>query len=173
MNNKTLKTDRHDLRIVWLTSLAITIYVVEATLPSPLPGVKPGLANIVTLFTLYYFGFSSAVWVSLLRVLAGSLLLGTFLSPAFFLSLSGACCSLLVLALTRKLPLSLFGLSLLASLAHMLGQFFTAYFLFIPHSGLFHLLPILMTAALVFGLVSGTIAHATLKQLKTKPISLS
>jgi heptaprenyl diphosphate synthase len=64
--------------------------VVEAAIPSPLPGVKPGLANIVTLVVLQRLGMRAAVWVSLLRVVAGSLILGTFLSPSFVLSLCGA-----------------------------------------------------------------------------------
>jgi heptaprenyl diphosphate synthase len=69
-----------------------------------LPGVKPGLANIVTLIVLARYGWVAAAWVSGLRVFAGSLLLGHFLSPGFFMSLSGALFSLLVLALAMRLP---------------------------------------------------------------------
>ena len=60
----------------------------------PLPGVKPGLANIVTLIVLARYGWATAVWVSGLRVLAGSLLLGHFLAPGFFLTLTGTALSL-------------------------------------------------------------------------------
>ncbi|MDQ3796483.1 MAG: Gx transporter family protein, partial [Pseudomonadota bacterium] len=89
-----IQTTRDDYRIAWLAALAITIHIAESALPSPLPGVKPGLANVITVITLLTFGWRAAVWVSLLRVLAGSLLIGSFLTPTFMLSFSGAAASL-------------------------------------------------------------------------------
>lgn len=161
-----IQTTREDHLVAWLAALAIAIHVLEAALPSPLPGVKPGLANVVTILVLVQFGWRLAAWVSLLRVLCGSLLLGTLLSPTFFLSLGGALASLAVLALAARLPGRGFGpvgYSLLAAQAHMLGQFLIAYLLFIPHAGLWTLLPLLLTAALLFGLTSGIIAHMMLQ----------
>ncbi len=164
-----ITTTRQDHRIAWLAALAIAIHIAESVLPSPLPGVKPGLANVVTLTVLFLYGWSAAVWVSLLRVLVGSLLIGTFLTPTFTLSLSGALASLAVLGLGTLLPgrgLGPVGFALLASLAHMTGQFFCAYWLFIPHEGLFGLLPLLMTLAAGFGLLSGLIVQAMLPRLR-------
>lgn len=158
-------TTREDHRIAWLAALAITLHVVESALPSPIPGVKPGLANIITIIALIQFGWSTAAWVNLLRVLVGSVLVGSFLSPTFILSLAGALSSILVLRLASWLPGRGFGpvgYSVLAALAHMAGQFYTAYLLFIPHAALFHLLPVLMTAAVIFGIISGFIAHLIL-----------
>ena len=86
----TVPTTRQDHRIAWLTALAITIHIAESALPSPLPGIKPGLANVVTIVALVQYGWGTAAWVALLRVLIGSLLIGTFLSPTFLLSLAGA-----------------------------------------------------------------------------------
>ncbi len=176
----TLTPTREDLRIAWLTALAIAIHVAESALPSPLPGAKPGLANVVTLAVLFLYGWRAAVWVSLLRVLVGSLLLGTFLTPAFALSLSGALASLAVLgaalALSRGLArlspglhLGPVGMALLAALAHMGGQFLCAYAFFIPHQGLFTLLPPLMTLAAFFGFASGLVVAAMLPHLESQP----
>ncbi|MDA1107576.1 MAG: Gx transporter family protein [Proteobacteria bacterium] len=166
---RKLTTTRDDHLIAWLTALAVTIHIAESALPSPLPGIKPGLANVVTIAVLIRYGWRMAAWVTLLRVLVSSLLLGSFLSPTFVLSLSGALCSALVLALTyivaQRLPgagLSALGYSVLAALAHMAGQFAVAYALFIPHPALLHLLPVLMSAAVIFGAVSGIIAQAML-----------
>lgn len=168
----TIPTTREDHRIAWLAALAITIHILESALPSPVPGVKPGLANVVTIVVLCRYGMAAAVWVSVLRVLAGSLLLGTFLSPTFVLSLSGAVCALLALAvahgLSRLLPawaVGAVGYSVLAAWAHMAGQFVVAYTFFVPHEGLFHLLPILLGVSLVFGWVSGVIAHRIIENL--------
>lgn len=164
-----LEPTRDDIRIAWLTALAVSIHLLEGALPSPLPGVKPGLANVITIAVLIYFGWTTAAWISLLRVTAGSLLLGTFLSPTFILSLSGAVASIVALGLmTLLFGRALFGpvgYSVLASMAHMAGQFAVAYLFFIPHPGLFHLLPILMSAALLFGVLSGIIAHHMLRRL--------
>ena len=83
-----------DRRIARLAAAAIVLTVAEAAIPLPLPGVKPGLANIVTLIVLARWGWRDAVWVALLRVFAGSLLLGQLFAPGFFLSLSGSLASL-------------------------------------------------------------------------------
>ena len=167
-----LTPTREDHRIAWLTALAVAIHLIEATLPSPLPGVKPGLANVITIVVLMRFGWSTAAWVSLLRVLVSGLLLGTFLSPTFALSLGGALCSVAVLWLVtrmRWLRFGAVGYSVLAALAHMLGQFALAYALFIPHPGLLHLLPILLTVALLFGVLGGILAHMILNGLTKTP----
>ncbi|HFC53405.1 MAG TPA: Gx transporter family protein, partial [Gammaproteobacteria bacterium] len=154
----TLTTTVEDHRIAWLAALAITIHLAESALPSPLPGVKPGLANIVTIATLLLYGWRTAAWVVSLRVIVGSLLLGTFLSPTFALSFSGALASLTALGLASlvvRSGLGPVGYSLLAAMAHMAGQFAVAYWLFIPHPALLRLFPLLMSAAVLFGLLSG------------------
>ncbi|VAW97306.1 Heptaprenyl diphosphate synthase component I [hydrothermal vent metagenome] len=173
---QTIQTTRDDHLIAWFTALAITIHIAESALPSPLPGVKPGLANVVTLIVLCRYGWRMAVWVALLRVLIGSVLLGTFLSPTFFLSLSGALASVAALglgwAVSRAVPgwaLGPLGFGLLAALAHMTGQFWAAYALFIPHPALLHLFPPLMTLAAVLGIVSGVLTRSVLARLNSSP----
>jgi len=167
--DRTLVATVEDHRIALLAALAITIHIAESALPTPLPGIKPGLANIITIATLCLYGLRTAAWVLMLRVLAGSLLLGTFLSPTFALSFSGAVASLLVLSVARLTPglgFGAVGYSLLAAMAHMAGQFTVAYWLFIPHPALLQLFPILMTAAVLFGLVSGIIVATMLKHFR-------
>ena len=85
-------------------------------------------AYLVTLIVLARYGWVAAAWVSGLRVIAGGLLLGQFLSPGFFMSLTGALLSLLVLGLAVRLPRRWFGpvsWSILAAFAHIGGQFAT------------------------------------------------
>jgi heptaprenyl diphosphate synthase len=79
-----IQTTAEDHRVAWLAAPAITIHIMESAIPSPLPGLKPGLANVITIAVLIQFGWRSAAWVSILRVICGSLLLGTFLSPTFY-----------------------------------------------------------------------------------------
>lgn len=167
MSTINIQTTQDDHRIAKLAALAIGLHLLEAIVPSPLPGVKPGIANIVTLYVLYRFDFATAAWVSLLRVFASSLLFGNFLSPTFALSLSGALMSLLALAFAQYLPKRYFGavsLSILAAFAHMAGQLLLVRFWLIPHAGVVYLVPIFMAAALFFGLINGLVASALLKK---------
>lgn len=155
-----LAVTTEDQRIAWFAALAIAVHLAEAALPSPLPGVKPGLANVVTLLVLERHGWAAAAWVAALRVLVGSLLLGTFLSPTFLLSAGGAAGSLAVLGLAARAGcFGAVGYGVLAACAHMAAQFALAWTLLIPHPALLKLLPPLMTVAVVTGLVSGIIAR--------------
>lgn len=153
---------RRDQQIAALTTLAISLHVLEASVPSPLPGVKPGIANIVVLFVLYRFGWRTALSVSLLRVLAGGLLFGQLFTPTFFLSLSGAMCSLLVLYVAERLPRQWFSavsLSILAAMAHVLGQLLLVRWWLIPVAQTWLLLAPLLSAGVLFGLVNGLIVR--------------
>ncbi|NJD26598.1 MAG: Gx transporter family protein [Betaproteobacteria bacterium] len=156
-----LTVTAEDRRVAWLAAAAVGLSLVDAAIPSPLPGIKPGLANIVTLVVLVRYGWATAAWVTGLRVLAASLLLGYFLAPGFFLSLTGSVLSLAVLGLARHLPARWFGpvsLSILAAFAHIGGQLLLARLWLIPHDGVFALTPLFATAALVFGTLNGLIA---------------
>ena len=153
-----LNTTPEDHHIAGMAAIALGLTVLESAIPSPLPGVKPGLANIVTLVILTRFGWRATAWVSLLRVVAGSLLFGNFLAPGFFLSITGAVCSLLALACTQLLPSRWFGAithSIFAAFAHITGQMIVVYVWLIPHSGVAYLIPIFATSALVFGVTNG------------------
>lgn len=169
INQRTvvIQTTPEDHQIAKLTAVAIGLHMIEAIIPSPLPGVKPGIANIVTLYVLYRYGFKTAAWVSLLRVFASSLLLGQFLSPTFMLSLTGALLSLGCLFLAQQLPSKYFSavsLSIIAAFAHIAGQLLVVRFWLIPHTGIVYLIPIFSLAALIFGLINGLITSKLLEQ---------
>ena len=163
------QTAEEDHRIAKLTAFAIGLHLLESAFPSPLPGVKPGVANIVVLYVLERYGLQAAVWVSLLRVFASSLLLGQFLTPSFLLSLSGAILSLIALAAAKRLPkryFSVITLSILAAFAHIAGQLIVVRLLLIPHASVMVLVPVFALAALFFGVINGLI---TAKLLRKQP----
>jgi heptaprenyl diphosphate synthase len=155
-----LPVSADDRRIARLAALAIGLTLAEAAIPSPIPGIKPGLANIVVLLVLLQYGWRAAAWVSGLRVLAGALLLGTLFAPGFWLSAAGALVSLLVLAPARHLPSRHFGpvsLSVLAAFGHIGGQLALAGVWLLPGAALLKLLPVFAAAALIFGTLNGVI----------------
>lgn len=160
MPQRHFQTTEEDHRIAKLTAFAIGLHMLESAFPSPLPGVKPGIANIIVLYVLQRYGIQAAVWVSLLRVFASSLLLGQFLTPSFLLSLSGAILSLIALAIAQRLPkryFSVITLSILAAFAHIAGQLIVVRLLLIPHASVMVLVPVFALAALFFGVVNGLI----------------
>lgn len=171
----TATVTEQDRRIAGYTVVAVGLALAEAAIPSPIPGVKPGLANIVILIVLWRHGWRDAAWVSLLRVLAGGLLLGQFLTPGFFLALAGALTSLAALALADRLPRAWFGPishSLLAAFAHVGGQLLLARLWLIPHDGIGYLVPLFAVAALIFGTLNGIAAAWLLRDepaLETAP----
>ncbi|MEQ1667020.1 MAG: Gx transporter family protein [Sulfuriferula sp.] len=163
----TIKPTAEDHRIAYMAALAIVLMLMEAALPSPIPGVKPGLANIVTLLVLQQYGLRAAVWVTGLRVVAGSMLLGSFLTPGFVLSLSGALASLAILAVARYLPGRYFGmvsLSILAAFAHIAAQLTVVSAWLMPSVNVFYLSPAFALAAGVFGLSNGLITAYLVKE---------
>jgi len=166
--------ERRDLLIGGYAALAVAVHVIEAAFPSPLPGVKPGLANVVTLIVLRRHGWTAAAWVSALRVVAGSLLAGSLFAPGFWLSAAGAGASLVVLGAAvlwnRLVPgwrLSVIGQSLLAAQAHLLGQLGMAGLL-LPAAALLALAPLWLALGVVLGGVSGALAARILQAIDLK-----
>ncbi len=164
-----LTASTEDRRIAGLAAAAIGLTLAEAAIPLPIPGIKPGLANIVTLLVLYRYGWRSAAWVAALRIIAGALALGQFLTPAFMLSLAGGVMSLCVLAVAIRLPPRWFGpvgLSLLAAFAHIGTQLLVVDVWLLPGASILALLPLFFAAAWLTGLANGL---ATAHLLKSNP----
>lgn len=158
--------------IAVLIAQAVVLHLLEALIPLPLPipGVKLGLANIITLLALVVFDFKTALLVAIMRTILGSLLSGTLLNIAFFLSLAGAITSTLLMALLIKFmrdfsKFSLIGISIAGALAHNLGQLFIAALL-IRHTGVFYYLPIMLLSSIPTGFLTGYILRMLLHYLQ-------
>lgn len=160
--------------IALLVGLGVVLHRLEALLPLPTPWVKLGLANIMALIALVFLGFRAALEVTLLRVLLGSVLGGTFLSPTFFLSLAGGLASVCIMGLLyRQKPnaFSLVGISVAAAYAHTTAIFVCVFFLFIHQSVFFNLLPVFLTFSLVSGVLTGLLANNITRHLTNEGIS--
>lgn len=160
MREIRLSVTEEDRRIAALAALAVGLTLAEAAVPTPIPGIKPGLANIVILLVMLRHGFSAAVWVTVIRLLAGSLVLGTFLAPGFWLAAAGAVASMSMLYLVTHLPRTLFGpvsFSVLMAFAHVGGQLALAKLWLFAEADIALLLPMFALAALLFGAVNGLV----------------
>lgn len=164
--------DKKDIRrlilLALFVSMASVLHVVEGWLPLPLPvpGMKLGLANLMSLVALVLLGWRAAFYVVFGRVFIGSLFGGTFMGPSFAMSVSGAVASVLVMTLAyhRLRPLfSLVGISLLGAIAHNLAQLAVAALL-VGSETMFWYLPYLLLFALPTGVGTGyTAAYFLLK----------
>lgn len=148
-----------------LTGIALTIFMVEAQIPIPITGVKLGLANIVSLFTLCLLGPWDALLVLVLRCSLGSILTG---QPSTFLySIVGGLLSLLVMYLLRKITTDkqIFVVSVFGGVFHNIGQILVA--VLITHTpGIAWYLPILLIAGILAGTFTGFAAQYLIQHLK-------
>ncbi|MBZ0157898.1 MAG: Gx transporter family protein [Alphaproteobacteria bacterium] len=161
---------RDRYRIALLASYALALHGIETLLPTPIPWFKLGLSNIITMITLYRYGTKSALMVTLIRVLLGSLLLGTFLGPAFFLSLGGGLAGVLSMAFAARFLPGLFsplGISLIGAFFHNVAQLFVAYLLFVQRiEAIVLVAPLLMATGVLTGMVNGIAARYLLLEMQ-------
>ncbi|MBF0506077.1 MAG: Gx transporter family protein [Nitrospirae bacterium] len=157
-------------RIALLASYAIALHGLEALVPSPIPWLRLGLSNIITVITLFFYGIRPALMVTMVRIVLGSLLLGTFLGPAFFLSLSGGLAGTVSMGIVMTLFPGSFGplgISLIGALFHNIAQLSVAYLLFVGKiEAILVVLPFLLAAGTVTGACNGIAARYLVREIE-------
>ncbi len=160
-------------RIASLVAIACVLQIAESLIPNPIPGVRLGLANMITLVTMADLGFASAMEVAVLRTVVSSLVLGSFLTPGFMLSFFSAVASTGVMWVFLRFSVtfpawgfSLIGISIASAVAHNATQLFLAYFLMIRHKSIFYFAPWLVISGVLMGWFTGLVAAEVLKRLK-------
>ena len=156
-----------------LIALALALSYTERFIPMqmliPLPGVKLGLANIVTLIALYLLGPKAAFAILVPRCIFGAVFGGGITGLLF--SLTGGILAMFTMTFARKLPVfSVYGVSILGAAAHNVGQILAA--MVLMHSyyiGAY--LPYLLIVALFTGFATGAAGAGVLKAFKAGNIS--
>ena len=159
-------------RIALLSAYALALHGFEYLLPTPIPWLRLGFANIITLVTLILYGFRTALTVTLIRVLLGSIFTGTFLGPAFILSFGGGLSSVAAMGLVHRIFKRLFGpvgLSMIGAFFHNTVQLILAYFLFIQRvEAVILISPIIIFAGTLTGVVNGVVSDILINKLLKK-----
>lgn len=159
-------------RVAVLAAYALALHGFEYLLPTPIPWLRLGLANIITLVALSLYGFSTAMSVTLIRVILASIFTGTFLGPAFLLSFSGGVSSTAAMGLVLVAQKNLFGpvgLSLIGALFHNIAQLTLAYFLFIQRiEAIVIISPIVIFIGVLTGFANGVVADILIKNILKK-----
>lgn len=165
-NNQKINT-RKLILMALMVALSMALHFVESFLPwaLPIPGVKLGLANIITVICFYIFSRGAVARIVTTRVVLIGLIAGTLFTPRFWISCGGAVASYLLMALARSFPkLSPVGVSLLGAVAHNLGQLVIVSQL-MSSQAIYYYLPFLLIGAIPMGLFTGFSAKATIKAL--------
>jgi heptaprenyl diphosphate synthase len=146
-------------------AMAVALHWMESFIPRPAPFLRFGLANILTLCTLYTFGGLWALFVVISRVVIGSALAGSIFSPVFAFSLGGGLAAATVMWAMPKSLFSPIGVSVGGAAAHMSAQVILAMYL-IAHLSLMHILPIFLLVSVITGVINGYCAMIIIDVMK-------
>lgn len=166
------KKQSEAVHIALLSAYAVGLHSIEAFIPTPVPWLRLGLANIITLITLYQYGLRAGMTVTLTRVFVRSLLAGTFLGPAFVMSLGGGVASALVMwamiSVFRR-HLGIVSLSVFGALTHNIVQLFLAYFLFVRRiEAILIISPVILSFGIITGVFNGIITNLIIEKIEDK-----
>ena len=154
-------------RMALLTAIALTIFLAEAQLPGliPVPGIKPGLSNIVTVYAVFVLGPKKAAMILFCRIFLGAVFSGQMSTILY--SAGGGACAIAVTIGSRKIltEKQLWIAGVLGALAHCIGQMAVA----VAVTGtpaLAAYLPVMLLAALVSGTLTGFAAQFLVERLR-------
>ena len=155
-------------QMAMLTAIALTIFMVEAQIPAlvPVPGVKLGLSNIVTVFAVFAMGPKEAAAILFARVFLGAIFAGNF--STIFYSAAGGALAILVTIFLRKIltEKQLWVAGVMGAIAHSIGQMAMAIAI-TQTVGLVSYLPMMIICSIITGLFTGLCAQFLLNRGET------
>ena len=148
-----------------LIALAMVLSYVEMLIPLPvgIPGVKPGLANLVVFLALYTMTAREAFLISMVRILLVSITFGN--GSAFLYSMAGGILSFLVMWSFQKKDFLLpVGVSIAGGIAHNVGQLLMAAVI-LENGAVFTYFPVLLAAGCITGGIIGFLGEQIRKRI--------
>ena len=149
-----------------LIALALVFSYVEhlIPIPTPVPGIKIGLANLVSLTGLFFLNPAQVFVILVARIILAGLMFGNFSTIIY--SLAGGVVSFIMMYLFKRLKLfSALGISMLGGVFHNLAQLCVAC-LILSSTSLLMYLPILIIAGTLSGLLIGTVTELVSKSVR-------
>jgi heptaprenyl diphosphate synthase len=150
-----------------LTAIALTIFMIEAQIPAlvPIPGIKLGLANIVTVFAVFALGPKEAASILFARIFLGAVFAGNF-STILYSGAGGLCASLMTIGLRKLLThQQLWVAGALSAIGHSIGQMGMAIAI-TATPALAAYLPVMIICSVITGLFTGLCAQFVLNRGK-------
>ena len=150
-----------------LCAIALTIFMVEAQIPPlvPMPGVKMGLSNIVTVFAVFALGPGEAAAILFVRIFLGAVFAGNFSTILY--SGAGGACAILVTIVLRKIlnQKQLWIAGCIGAIAHSIGQMAMA-ILLTGTPSLVVYLPFMIVCSIISGTFTGLCAQVLVNRGK-------
>ena len=160
MNVKKLTT------MAMLTAISMIVFLIEAQIPLPIaiPGVKLGVANVITLFAIWTLGRREAGVILLIRIVLGNLIVGSVMAMLY--SLAGGLLCWVIMSLMKPITSRkhIWVMSIFGAMGHNVGQLAVAIFV----SGTVSIAiyaPVLFLAGIVTGFFTGQCAQAVLNHM--------
>ena len=155
-----------------MISLSIVMSIVESSISAfffTIPGMKLGLANIATMVVVFSLDRKSGLIVVFLRIFIVGLIYTGLFSYGFWISLSGGTLSVLVLIALKDSKLSIYTISVLSALTHMIGQIAAAIFV-VNTPTLIYYLPYMILISIPAGIITGYLSKKIISEFSEKII---
>ena len=150
-----------------LSAVTLILFTVEAQipLPVPVPGIKLGLSNIVTVYSVFTLGPGPAALILFVRIFLGAVFAGNF--STIFYSAAGGYLALLISVLLRRVltKKQIWVAGCLGAAAHCVGQMAAAILISATPS-LAVYLPVMMVCSILTGLLTGLCAQILINRGK-------
>ncbi len=151
-----------------LVASAMALQVLESPLPRILPWLKLGLANSLTLYALFRLGFMHSLTVAGLRTLLGAIILGSFLTPIFYMSFVGALVAALIMGVVKCLfkSATIEIISICGALANNFAQLGVLQIMFAENLNIWFYIALMIWVAIPSGYVVSKITKEMLRRTK-------
>lgn len=166
MNDRKRNAGRRVALYGMLIALAFVFSYVEAMIPLPVfvPGMKLGLANLVSVVGLYSVGLAGTALVAMVRIVLVGFTFGNTFSMLY--GLAGGTASMAVMILARKSGwFSPVGVSILGGIFHNAGQLIIAA-LVVRTTGVFVYFPALLASGVITGTVIGLLGGWIVERIR-------
>ncbi|MBI9010433.1 MAG: Gx transporter family protein [Tenericutes bacterium] len=156
-----------------MISLSIVLSIVESAVSSfffTIPGMKLGFANIATMVVVFSLDRKSGLIVAFLRIFLVGLIYTGLFTPGFWISLSGGTLSVFVLISLKGTNLSIYTISVVSALMHMVGQI-AATIVVVKTPALIYYLPYMILLSIPAGFITGYLSKKIISDFSEKIIS--
>jgi len=156
-----------------MIAVSIVLSIVESAISGfffAFPGMKLGLANIATMVVVFTMGRKEGALIAILRIFLVGLIYSGLFSVPFYISLGGGLSALLTLMILKNSRLSIYTVSVMSSLMHMVGQILIV-ILIVKTTSLIYYLPYMMIISVPTGLITGYLAKRIITDFSDKIIN--
>lgn len=154
-------------RAALLTAISLALFIVELQIPvpAPIPGIKLGLANIITVYAVFVLSPLEAGSILLARILLGSFFAGQLMSLLYSF-VGGLFCFITMLFIKKIVRMNqIWACSIIGAMAHNIGQITVAVIVSQTAAVIWYL-PVLLLSGMITGLFTGICAQITTERLK-------